>query len=149
MAQSVYATASDYYDFLGDDDPNEDADGDPIPSPVADRKLDALLRRAANQVDSHIRGAVYETDEDGYPTEQHIADALRDATCAYAAYWDDTDDISGGAAIAGPVKIGSVAIGGTATGGASSRSATDTRISDEAIIILRNAGLLSTVVSYS
>lgn len=135
MAQRVYATESDYLEFAEDD--------------IAPDKIDSLLRRASGQVDSHIRLAVYATDEDGYPTDQAVADALRDATCAYVAYWDETDDVTGAEAIAGPVKIGSVSLGGTSTGGASSRTAGDTRRSDEAIIILRNAGLIPAAVAHT
>lgn len=135
MAQRVYATESDYLEFSEDE--------------VAPDKIDSLLRRASAEVESHIRTAVYVTDEDGYPTDPDIADALRDATCAYVAYWDETDDITGAEAIAGPVKIGSVSLGGTSTGGASSRTPADTRIAHEALTILRNAGLIGTAVAHT
>lgn len=135
MAQRIYATESDYLAFAEDD--------------IAPDKIDSKLRRASAQVESHIRTAVYDTDDDGYPTDAAVADALRDATCAYVAYWEETDDITGAEAIAGPVKIGSVALGGTSTGGASSRTAADTRRSDEAITILRNAGLIGSAVAHT
>lgn len=135
MAQRVYATESDYLEFSEDE--------------VAPDKIDSLLRRASAQVESHIRTAVYDVDEDGYPTDPDVADALRDATCAYVAYWDETDDVTGADAIAGPVKIGSVSLGGTSTGGASSRTPGDTRRSDEAITILQNAGLMPAAVAHT
>lgn len=135
MAQRVYAVESDYLAFTEDE--------------IAPDKIDSLLRRASAQVESHIRTAVYAVDADGYPTDPAIADALRDATCAYVAYWQETDDITGAEAIAGPVKIGSVSIGGTSTGGASSRTPADTRRSDEAITILRNAGLIGSAVAHT
>lgn len=136
MAQRAYATDADYLAFTGDS--MEDLpDG-----------MNARLRRASAQVDSHIRAARYDVDDDGNPTDTAIAEALRDATCAYVAYWADTDDITGGEAIAGPVKIGSVSLGGTSTGGASSRTPADTRRSDEAITILRNAGLIGSAVAH-
>jgi len=131
----VYATESDYLEFTEDD--------------VAPDRIDSLLRRASAQVESHIRTAVYITDEDGYPADAAISDALRDATCAYVAYWDETDDVTGAQAIAGPVKIGSVSLGGTSTGGASSRTAGDTRRADEAVTILRNAGLITAVTAHT
>jgi len=134
MAQRVYATSSDYVTYTGDEPP---------------AKIDALLRRASAQVESHIRLAVYDVDDEGYPTDVDVADALRDATCAYAAYWNDTGDITGAEAVAGPVKIGSVQLGGTATGGASSRNVADTRRSDEAITILRNAGLITSATAHN
>lgn len=135
MAQRVYATDSDYLEFTEEDE--------------APERLESKLRRASAQVESHIRTARYVTDDDGYPTDQAIGDALRDATCAYVAYWEETDDITGAEAVAGPVKIGSVSLGGTSTGGASSRTPGDTRRSDEAITILRNAGLIGSAVAHT
>lgn len=134
----VYATLADYYDFIGGDLPDE-----------PDTALEALLRRASSQVESHIRLARYTVDEDGYPTDLIITDALRDATCAYVEYWQETDDVTGAGAIEGPVKIGSVSLGGTAVGGASSRTVADTRRSDEAVTILRNAGLITGIIAHS
>ena len=135
MAQRVYATESDYLEFIG--------------SAGAPDRVNSLLRRASSEVDGLIRTAVYATDEDGYPTDARVGDALRDATCAFVAYWDETDDPTGAGAIAGPVKIGSVSLGGTSTGGASSRTPADTRRSDEALTILRNAGLITTATAHS
>lgn len=134
----VYATQSDYYDFLGVTDPGGN-----------DLELTARLRRASSQIASYTRTARYEVNAEGAPTDEKVVEALRDATCAQAAYWDTTDDITGGEAVAGPVKIGSVSLGGTAVGGASSRTAADTRRSDEAIIILRNAGLITTATAHT
>jgi hypothetical protein len=135
VAQRVYAKPSDYEKFVGTDDYDE-------------TEIKSLLRRASNEVDGHIRGAVYDTDDAGMPTATAVSEAVRDATCAYVAYWQETGDPTGGDAIAGPVKILSVTLGGTATGGASSRTPADARRSDEALTILRNAGLISTVTGY-
>lgn len=140
----VYATAAQYFDFVGEDDPNEG-----VEPPTVDKQLAARLRRASTQVESHLRAARYDVDEDGYPTDPAIAEALRDATCAYAAYWDETDDITGAGAMEGPVRILSVSLGGTATGGASSRTVADTRRADEAVTILRNAGLISAITAHN
>ncbi|WP_336633588.1 MULTISPECIES: hypothetical protein [unclassified Microbacterium] len=146
----VYATAADYYAFIGTTQPTIPDPGNPghtIPLPEED--MNARLRRASGQVESYVRTARYATDPDGYPTDPAIADALRDATCAQADYWAETDDPTGGGAVAGPVKIGSVSLGGTAVGGASSRSAADTRRADEAVIILRNAGLIASATKHT
>lgn len=134
----VYAKSGDYTKFTG------------TAFSGTDDQLKAALRRASNEVSKHIRTAVYKADPVTLlPTDATLVEALRDATCAYVAYWEETGDITGGNAIAGPVKILSVTLGGTATGGATSRSAGDTRVSDEAITILRNAGLISTAVAHS
>lgn len=135
MAQRVYATEAEYLELTEED--------------TAPDKINSKLRRASNEVDSHIRAAVYDVDEDGYPTDAKVSEALRDATCAYVEYWEETGDITGAGAIAGPVRIGSVSLGGTSTGGASSRTPADTRRSDEAITILRNAGLISSVTAHN
>lgn len=146
----VYATAADYYDFIGDDQPTvPDPDNPGQTRPLTEKDLNARLRRASAQVESYIRTSRYQTDDDGYPTDATVADALRDATCAQANFWSETDDITGGGAIAGPVKIGSVSLGGTAVGGASSRTVADTRRSDEAITILRTAGLITSSTAHT
>jgi hypothetical protein len=136
MAQRVYAKPSEYAKFIGSDDFDDDA-------------IKALLRRASAQVEAHVRTAHYLTDDDGYPTDAVVSDALRDATCAYAAYWDETGDPTGADAVAGPTRILSVSLGGTATGGASSRTAADARRSEEALTILRNAGLIGAGILHS
>ncbi|GAB2519473.1 hypothetical protein [Paramicrobacterium agarici] len=141
MAQRTYATPSDYFDFL---------DGE-IPDPVPDeQQLKAKLRRASIVIDGRLRLAVYDTDEDGYPTDADVSEALKDATCAQADWFTETDDITGADSQAGVVKIGSVSLGGSgATGGASNaRSAGASRISPEAVEILRNAGLLRSAVAH-
>ncbi|WP_437582728.1 hypothetical protein ACSAGD_10710 [Paramicrobacterium sp. CJ85] len=141
MAQRTYATPSDYFDFL---------DGD-VPDPIPDEKqLNAMLRRASTVIDGRLRLSVYDTDEDGYPTDADVSDALKEATCAQAAWFEETDDVTGADSQSGVVKIGSVSLGGSGvSGGASNnRSAADSRISPEAVEILRNAGLLTTAVSH-
>jgi hypothetical protein len=138
VALPVYAKVSDLKKFLG----VEELD-------ASDTEAKAGLRRASNEVRGLTRTTVYETDDDGLPTDTAVLEAFKDATCAFVAYWDETGDITGGNAIAGPVKILSVTLGGTATGGASSRSAADARRADEAVTILRNAGLIGSAVSHT
>ncbi|QPZ39703.1 hypothetical protein [Paramicrobacterium chengjingii] len=141
MAQRTYATPSDYFDFLGDE----------IPDPFPEKKqLEAMLRRASIVIDGRLRLAVYNTDEDGYPTDADVSEALKDATCAQADWFENTDDLTGAESQQGVVKIGSVSLGGSgATGSASStKSAADSRISPEAVEILRNAGLIGSAVNH-
>jgi len=150
MAQRVYALASDYYDFIGGDDPNENAEGQPVAEPTSDKELNARLRRASSVIDSHTRHDRYEVDDDGYPTNPEIADAFKEATCAQAQWFDETDDITGAASQEGTVSIGSVSMGarGRSSGGASADAA-GSRIAPEAVEILRNVGLLSSVTAHS
>ncbi len=136
MAQLVYATAADYRTFQGDDASDE-----------KDAKLDAKLRRASQTIAGLILFARYAVDEDGYPTDPGIADTLRDATCAQAAWWEDTDDITGAESQSGPTRIGSVSIGGKGVSGGATAgtSAADSRYAPEAISILRTGGLVAKV----
>ncbi|WP_433701779.1 hypothetical protein [Nocardiopsis sp. CA-288880] len=68
----VYATPEELATWLGLDEP-------PVGAVTA-------LRDASLIVDGLLIGAVYETDADGKPTDQHVIDTLRDATCAQAAF---------------------------------------------------------------
>lgn len=138
----TYATASDLLDFMGGEVPTG-----PDGSDLTDAQINALLRRASTQVESYVRLARYSVDEDGYPTDPAVSQALTDATCAQAAWWDDTGDVSGADAIAGPTKILSVSLGGGNTA-SNQRTAAEARASDEAITILKNAGLIMARVDH-
>ena len=155
MAQRVYATAADYYDFIGGDlpmtDPPAPAEGEePVePEPIDDADLNARLRRASATIDGLTRRSVYDVDEDGYPTDQDIADAFRDMTCAQVAWWDDTDDVTGAGSQAGTFSIGSVSIGAAGrTTGNGAPNAAASRISPEAVEIGVNAGLITAVTAH-
>lgn len=138
MAQRVYAVASDYTDLA-----EEPFDGD-------DTKLNKRLRSASIEVEGLTKLAKFDADEDGYPTDASIADAFKEATCAFVEYWEETDDPTGAQSQAGPTKIGSVSFGGSgASGGAANtKTAASSRIAPKAVRILSNAGLLSANVDY-
>lgn len=144
--QRVYATASDFYDFTGGDDPNKDGEGEEIPEPVEDKDLNARLRRASGVIDGLTRRSVFDADEEGYPTDSVISEAFKDATCAQVAYWEETDDPTGAISQEGNVSIGSVTLG--ARGRSAGNGAPDenqSRIATEAVEILTTAGLISGV----
>lgn len=134
----VYATVSDYADFAE----LEYTD---------DTLLAKRLRSASEQVEKLTRLAVYDTDEDGYPTDTTVETAFRDATCAIAEHWADTDDPRGVDATQGAVKIGSVSLGTTSssTDTMSARDKLAQRIGDRAIDILTNAGLTGPGVAHT
>lgn len=149
MTQRVYATASEYYDFTGGDDPNLDENGDPVEAPTTDKDLNALLRRASGVIDGLTRSSRFDVDEDGYPSDTEVADAFRDATCAQVAYWHETEDPTGAVSQEGTFSIGSVSIG--ARGRTSGNGAPDeqtSRIASEAVEILTNAGLITSVTKH-
>lgn len=156
MAQRIYATASDYYDFIGEDQPmttpEEPAEGEEAaePAAVVEADLNATLRRASIVIDGLTRNSVYDVDEDGYATDEDITTAFTDATCAQAAWFEDTEDVSGAGSQEGTVSIGSVSIGARGrTSGNGAPSAQASRIAPEAIDILRTAGLFASAVSHT
>lgn len=139
MTQRIFATAADYGEFA-----ETDFEG-------GQDLLGKRLRSASIEVEKLIRGAVYDTDEDGYPTSASIADALTEATCAIVEHWQDTDDPRGIDAVQGAVKIGSVSLGTTSASSdnLTAREKLARRIGDKAIDILTNAGLIGSAVSHT
>ena len=136
--QRTYATATDYFDFIGEDDPNE------AEPPTTDKALSARLRRASSVIDGLTVTATYSTDEDGYPTDAAISGAFTEATCAQAQWFGETDDLTGAISAAGPISLGPLSIGGRSNSSASSTTSPQTaRIAPEAVQILRSAGLLN------
>lgn len=67
MARPTYATAEDYQMWTG-------------VTPPAD--IDARLARASRRLDRLLVTAVYETGDNGAPSNSDVADAFRDAVCA-------------------------------------------------------------------
>lgn len=139
MAQRVYATAGEY-----DDIAEEPFDGD-------ESKLGKRLRAASIEVERITRLALFDVDEDGYPTGPDLTDAFKEATCAIVEYWEETDDPTGADAAQGAVKIGSVSLGTTSSNrlADSPQDKLTKRIGDKAVNILINAGLITAVVSHT
>lgn len=130
MAQRLYATPSDY-DALAE----ESFDGD-------NTKLTKRLRAASIEVEKLVRFARYDTDDDGYPTDDATSEAFTEATCAIVEHWGITDDPTGAEATLGAIKIGSVSLG-TTSSRESSGDSTESRIGSKAMTILSNARLAS------
>jgi hypothetical protein len=60
--------------------------------------LTRLLLRASELVDDYTRTAIYDVDDDDFPTDADVIAAFRDATCAQVEFWltsDETDDVLG------------------------------------------------------
>ena len=117
-----------------------------LPSDVSDWVGDGQavtvqqIRRAEIVIDDLTFGVAY--DEEC----PDVRRALRAATCAQVAWFNDTGDTSGALGVLGSASIGSVSLG--AGVGASSARLGETRYAPEAVSILRAAGLLQrTVVS--
>jgi hypothetical protein len=132
MSYQPHAVAQDYLDFTGED----------LPDGFTEPKLNALLRRASLTVDGYLpRGVVVDSDD------LDIAETLRDATCAQAAWWVETadGDPSGAAGVYDSVSILDVTLSKRAS---SSDGSDDVRISPEAVSILKAAGLLTMIVRH-
>lgn len=138
MPLRVYATPSDYTKFAEDD-----WDGDP-------EKLEKRLRSASIEVEKLTRLSVFDTDDDGYPTDADDTEAFAEATCAIVEHWGITDDPTGAEATAGAVKIGSVSLGTTSANqdNATARDRLTRRIGERAIDVLTNAGLIGSAVAH-
>ncbi|WP_051702043.1 hypothetical protein [Mycetocola saprophilus] len=100
-----------------------------------------LLRRAEIRVRSMLTGVVYPVDADGNATDPEHIQALMEATCAQAAFFEDTGDISGSLAVLGGASIGTVKLGTPTTAAGGKGSAVDLRYSSEVADILAAAGL--------
>lgn len=122
----AYATVDELGMYLGGDYPAGNAE--------------LLLDRASRRVDVLLVGARYPVDTAGLPTLAEHVTALRDATCAQVAWWDERGDLTG-SGIAdeySSVSIGNVSLsrrGGQDSGGQS-------RYAPEALDYLHTAGLL-------
>jgi len=128
----VYATPEEYAAWLA---PEAEA---PTPPAGAAR----ALRAASGRIDELLIAAVYDTDEDGKPTETAHIEALRDATCAQADYQQATGDpySTGATGQWASVSIGSASLSrGQAAGGGTAGAST---YSSEAEGILQRAGLV-------
>lgn len=127
----MYATIDDF----NQSDYVEDDNGDLL------TVTNGRLRRASQDIDNLLLTAEYVTDDDGYPTEQPIIDALTAATCAQAAWGLITENTSGGQSVVGPISLGPLTLGSrTASQPMSTQTAQAVRVSPEAIQELRNAG---------
>ena len=116
-----------------------------------------LLRSASLLVDRALIGAIYSTDTTGVATDATVLQALADATCAQAATWATLGiDPTGGPAGASSGQVVAKTIGsarieydrsstGRSTAG-SARADAAVTLTDEALQILANAGLLTTRV---
>jgi hypothetical protein len=122
-----YATTGDLARYLG------------TAPPAGPRRL---LVQATRRIDELLIAAVYRVDDDGMPTDPDHVAALRDATCAQAAWFDEIGDEQGSgiAERYTSVRIGDVQLTGPGSSTESSRS--DGRFAPDAVRILRLAGLL-------
>jgi hypothetical protein len=100
-----------------------------IPESVASELDDAAfaLRNASYRIRDALQTARFAVDDDGRPTDEGVATAIKDATLAQLAFWAETGDTTGAGAQNGGGSILSVSLpgGGGTTDPRSKRDALD------------------------
>lgn len=121
----AYATVEQYRDFTKD-------------QTTVDDYVTAALEEASELIDELAAGALYDTGEDGLPTDADVIDLFMRAACAQAQYLIVLDDPTGAKATYTSVSVGSVSYSraGTVNRGL--------RYAPRAITLLRNADVLPT-----
>lgn len=128
----TYATPGDVAEWIGLETPPDNAE--------------SLIRHASLLVEAATRLDRYATDVEGKPTAFDVAQAFRDATCAQVELWhtNGMNPSKGFAGQSGQIQSQSVPGGSVSYSGALSAAemgAAVTSLSDNAIHILKNAGL--------
>jgi hypothetical protein len=118
----VYATPADYTDYTR------------APAPA---DIEGDLERASERIDELLLCAVYRVDDDGRPTDPKEREAIVRATCAQAAWSREVGDKYGVASAFKSVRIGSVQLDRAGSG-----ESGPPRYAQDAVSILRTAGLL-------
>ncbi|MGW3305888.1 hypothetical protein ACWDG9_04785 [Streptomyces sp. NPDC001073] len=88
----AYATVEEFTEYL-----------DPDPAPA---NASRLLDRASTKLDQLLVGFVYDTDDDGLPTDPKIQGLFREAVCIQAQYIDSLGDETGAMANVSQMSLG-------------------------------------------
>ena len=145
MAVPVYATIQDFAssEFIEDDNGDD----------ITDLVTLNLLKRASRVIQDLTKTAYWVTDPTTHlPADPDVLETLKDATCAQAAWFAITQNPSGWqvgmpTATMGPLTVGPR----TRSVGSSDETQSEakySRISPEAIQILRDADMLNQAVGY-
>lgn len=125
VAGPVYATTGDLARYIG------------AAPPEGGRRM---LARASEHVDRLLLCARYDTDTDGRPTDDAVADVLRRATCAQVKWWVDSGDDTGVIAGYNSVSIASVSLS-SGGGGGTTAATTARQTAPDCWSILATGGL--------
>jgi hypothetical protein len=98
-----------------------------------------MLAHATREVEDLLKHAIYDTDDDGEPTDADVIAACNDAVCAAVEWWIEAGDEHGARSLYTSVTIGSVSLG-RASGGTKDIPPIGRAVGP----ILRRAGLLNT-----
>lgn len=102
-------------------------------------RVQRRLRRASALVDDLLLAAVYDVDGDGMPTNPVVAEAMSDAVCAQAEWFEETGDDTGAAEQFAGGSLGSLSL---------SRPPGVSRYAPDTVAILRRVGLLQMRVNH-
>ncbi|MEO3860872.1 hypothetical protein [Acrocarpospora sp. B8E8] len=102
-----------------------------------------LLERASRLVEEKLLCAIYDTDDDGLPTDAAVADAMMRATVEQVAAWSPIgEDGTGVTDHYGSVKLGSASLSrGSGSSGGSDKGSVAEELAPQALMILQQAGL--------
>jgi hypothetical protein len=93
----VYATSDDYQQHVGS-------------SVMLPARIDYQLQLASAVIDYAMTGAIYDTDDNGLPTDPDVASMMCLATCQQVEYQVDTDDDTGAKSRFDSVSISGVSM---------------------------------------
>ena len=127
----IYATSAELTTWLG------------VAAPA---NATTLLRSASILVHRATLTAIYDVDAAGLPTDADQLAAFRDATCSQVATWialalDPAKGAAGAAKVVTSKSIGSASITYAVTAAAAAMANAATDLSQEALLILADAGL--------
>lgn len=90
------------------------AEASDVPESVAAELEDVAfsIRNASYRIRDALRTARFAVNEDGHPTDDGVATAIKDATLAQLAFWAETGDTTGAGAQNGGGSILSVSLPG-------------------------------------
>lgn len=126
MAAPIYATRDELITYSG-------------PLTVSNEEADRKLARASRLIDSVLIGAVYPVDSvTKIATDEAKRDAIKNATCAQAAYWISGAGSEHGAPAYDSVQIGSVRLSGAGKG----NERAGTPLAPQAFYELNSGGLV-------
>lgn len=142
MSTIVYATADDYATWTGG---------------AAPGNIASLLRSASIRIYGATSAAYYDADADtGLPTDAGVIEALKDATCAQAAVWAGLgiDPNLSALDVTAPrrsKRLGAAGVdydtsAATSSAAFQARQSAATDLCEEAVMILQQAGLLTSRV---
>jgi hypothetical protein len=135
VAAREYASVADYYEYI------RETGNTPAEASAEYERIRGLIRAAASPIEYLTMTAHYATDGDGYPVAPAVEEAMRAATCAQVAWFEEQGGSEGADNIYQSGGLGSASFTLGYQGGAGKTGA-DARYAPVAIEVLFVAGLM-------